>query len=88
MNPSVIPLFLSNLRGGQLILIVLLFILLFGASRIPKMMRNLGKGVHAFKQGIADAQAEMEKPIQKASSDIKKSVDAPVEPTAKAKDMD
>lgn len=60
---AIIPLFLG-LRGWQLIIVLLLIVLLFGAKRIPSLMKNLGKSVHSFKQGIAEAEAEMKKPIK------------------------
>ena len=61
-----IPLFIGGLRSWQLIVVLLLILLLFGAGRIPKIMRSLGKGIHSFKQGVEDAKAEMNKPIEKA----------------------
>ena len=48
------------------------------------MMRNMGKGVHAFKQGLADAKEEIAKPIEKSVEES----DKPIETTAKAKDVD
>lgn len=57
-------LFLGNIRGMQLIIIILVILLLFGAKKIPDMMRNMGKGVHAFKQGLADAKEEINKPVE------------------------
>lgn len=66
MQLDLIPLFLGGLRGWQLILVVLLAIMLFGANKIPKMMRNLGKGVHSFKQGLSEAQEEINKPVAQA----------------------
>ena len=63
-----LPLFLG-LRGPQLLIVVLLILLLFGANRIPKLMRSLGKGVHSFKQGVADAEAEMKKPVERNGRD-------------------
>ncbi len=65
----IVPVFLGNLRGPELLIVVLAILLLFGAKKIPDMMRNLGKGVHSFKQGLNDARAEMNKPIE---SDEKK----------------
>lgn len=79
-----IPLFL-NLRGPQLIIILVLIILLFGAKRIPSLMRNLGKSVHAFKQGIAEAETEMKKPVKSDSEDTEKKE---IRQTADAKDRD
>ena len=70
----IIPLFLGNLRGPELLIVVLAILLLFGAKKIPDMMRNIGKGVHSFKQGLNDARDEMNKPIESndKNSDDKK----------------
>ncbi|MDE6300293.1 MAG: twin-arginine translocase TatA/TatE family subunit [Muribaculaceae bacterium] len=62
-----IPAFLGNIRGAQLIIIILVVLLLFGGKKIPELMRGLGKGVHAFRQGLADAKEEIEKPVEKPS---------------------
>lgn len=59
-------LFIAGLRGPQLIFIIIVLLLLFGASRIPTIMRNLGKGVHSFKQGIEDAKEEINREVRKA----------------------
>ncbi|MDE7468618.1 MAG: twin-arginine translocase TatA/TatE family subunit [Muribaculaceae bacterium] len=61
-----LPVFLGNIRGAQLIIIVLVILLLFGGKKIPELMRGLGKGVHAFRQGIQEAKEEMDKPIEKS----------------------
>ena len=39
----------------QMLLIVALIILLFGAKRLPTMMRSIGQSVTEFKKGIGDA---------------------------------
>lgn len=64
-------LFLGNIRGMQLIIIILVILLLFGAKKIPEMMRSMGKGVHAFKQGLADAKEEINKPVEKPEDKTK-----------------
>lgn len=43
-----------NLGTGELVLILLVFLLLFGAKRIPELARSLGKGINSFKQGLND----------------------------------
>lgn len=63
-----IPLFLFGLRGAQLILVALVILLLFGTSRIPSIMRNLGKGIHSFKQGLEDAKEEINREVEKRPS--------------------
>lgn len=62
---TTIPLFLG-MRGAQLIFIIVVILLIFGAVRLPKIMRNMGRGVHQFKQGLEDAKEEINKPIRRA----------------------
>lgn len=61
-----IPGLLGGLGTTELVVIALVALLLFGTSRIPSIMRNLGKGVHSFKQGIEDAKEEINKEVRKA----------------------
>lgn len=44
---------LFGLSVWELLLILLVILLLFGASRIPRLMRGLGQGVKEFKQAVA-----------------------------------
>ncbi len=50
---------------SELLLIALIILLLFGASRIPALMRSLGKGVKNFKDGV-NGNDEDQKPESKA----------------------
>ncbi len=61
------PLFFGNIRGTQLLIIVLVILLLFGGRKIPELMKGLGKGVHSFKQGLEEAKAEMNKPVEQVA---------------------
>ncbi len=45
-------LFLGNLGAGEILLIALIVLLLFGGKKIPELMKGLGKGVRSFKEGI------------------------------------
>lgn len=38
----------------QILVIVLVVVLLFGAGRVPRMMEDLGKGIKSFKKGLKD----------------------------------
>lgn len=58
-------LFLGNLGGGEIIIIALVILLLFGGRKIPELMKGLGKGVKSFKDGMN----EVEKQIDDASPD-------------------
>lgn len=42
----------GNLGGGELLLIALVVLLLFGGKKIPELMNGLGKGVKSFKDGV------------------------------------
>ena len=45
-------LLLFNLGTGEIIVIVLVILLLFGGKKIPELMKGVGKGVKSFKQGL------------------------------------
>jgi len=49
-----------NLGTGEIIVILVVILLLFGAKRIPELARSIGKGVKSFKQGMNDAVNEMD----------------------------
>lgn len=52
MNMTVYPLLFGSLGWPEVLLIVLVVLLLFGAKKIPELMKSLGKGVKSFKEGI------------------------------------
>ena len=41
-----------NLGAGEIVLIALVVLLLFGGKKIPELMKGLGKGVKSFKDGM------------------------------------
>lgn len=45
-------LFLGNLGTGEIIIIAIVVLLLFGGKKIPELMKGLGKGVKNFKEGV------------------------------------
>lgn len=53
-------LFLGNIGAGEIVIIALVVLLLFGGKKIPELMKGLGKGVKSFKDGMS----EIEKDIQ------------------------
>lgn len=48
-----------NLGTGEIIVILVVVLLLFGAKRIPELARSMGKGISQFKQGMNDAVSEI-----------------------------
>ena len=43
---------LFGVGWGEVVLIALIILLLFGGRKIPEMMKGLGKGVKSFKDGM------------------------------------
>lgn len=46
---------LFNLGTGEIIVILVVVLLLFGAKRIPELARSMGRGVKSFRDGLNDA---------------------------------
>ena len=47
---------LGIIGGQELIIILLIVLVLFGAKKIPELMRSFGKGVKEFKDGMNGVQ--------------------------------
>ena len=46
------PLFLGRIGLTEILLIAAIIMLLFGAKKIPELMRGMGRGVKEFKDGM------------------------------------
>ena len=46
---------LAFLGGHELLIVLAIAILLFGATRLPKLARSLGSSVTEFKKGVNEA---------------------------------
>ena len=53
----------------ELLIIAAIFLLLFGAARLPGLMRNMGRSVTEFKQGLKEDPKEV-KNIEEKESEI------------------
>ena len=60
-------LFLGGIGTGELLLIILAILLIFGGKKIPELMRGMGKGVKEFKDAMNEPSGEKkeEKPEEK-----------------------
>ena len=56
---------LFNLGTGEIIIIAIVILLLFGGKKIPELMRGMGKGVRNFKEGLNDVTDEINKVDEK-----------------------
>ena len=58
-------LFIGNLGAGEIIIIALVILLLFGGKKIPELMKGIGKGVKSFKDGLNDIEKDINEAPQK-----------------------
>lgn len=57
----------------ELLILGAIVLLLFGGSRLPKLMRGLGQGITEFKKGVRGIEDEIEdasnKPVKSSKDD-------------------
>ena len=61
-------LFLGNLNGTELLVILGVVLLLFGGKKIPELMRGVGKGIREFN----NARHSIEEEIKEGMKDVEK----------------
>lgn len=83
--------FLQGIGGPELLIILVIILLLFGAKRLPELARGLGKSMREFKKATQDVQDDFreamdavdpdkpDKPAAKKSAEVapKKSAEEP-----------
>jgi sec-independent protein translocase protein TatA len=53
-----------NLGGGEIILILAIVLILFGAKRLPELAKGLGQGIKEFKKATNNTSAEMHAAVE------------------------
>jgi sec-independent protein translocase protein TatA len=51
---------LFNLGGGEIILILALVLILFGAKKLPELAKGLGQGIKEFKKATSNVTDELQ----------------------------
>jgi len=54
--------------GWELIIILVIVLILFGANRLPQLAKGMGESIRNFKQGMTEAEAAEEEKKDKAKS--------------------
>lgn len=73
--------FILGLGGGEVVLILLVFIMFFGAKSIPGIARGLGKGIREFKNATGAIQREINQSINEAerqAMDLENTIQKPL----------
>ncbi len=52
-----------GLSGGELVLVLVVILVLFGAKRIPEFAKGLGKGINEFKKASREVTDEIERSV-------------------------
>ena len=52
---------IQNLQAHEIVILLFLVLLLFGAKRLPEMARSLGRAKREFSEGLKEGQTEEQK---------------------------
>lgn len=81
-----------DVGGGELILILLVVLLLFGPSKLPELARSVGKGLRTMRkaqedltQQIRDISADVASPAASVVSDVQRTITVNIDPDAVAR---
>jgi len=59
---------IGNLGMGEILLILFVIILLFGAKRLPELARSLGKSLSEFRHTVNSATDDIKKELKNADN--------------------
>ena len=71
MNSPFNPVFAGMFGGWEILLLLAVVLLLFGAKKLPELAKGLGKSIKEFKKASSEADEEIE------AKSAQKSVEAP-----------
>jgi sec-independent protein translocase protein TatA len=58
--------------SSEMVVVLILVLVLFGGSQLPKLAKNLGKAQKEFKEGLAEGMKSSDtKPAEKTADDAK-----------------
>lgn len=60
------------ISGGEIAVILLIVVMVFGADKIPDIARNLGKAVKSVKNATDDIKSEINKSSERVTKDFDK----------------
>ena len=75
-----------NLGGGEIILVLAIVLILFGAKKLPELARGLGQGIKEFKKATHNASEGMREALEKTSPSVPMRLSGAAPPAAPPKD--
>ncbi|WP_416839216.1 Sec-independent protein translocase subunit TatA/TatB [Haloferax sp. DFSO52] len=64
-----IPLFPGLPGGPELLIVLLIIVLLFGANKLPQLARSSGQAMGEFRRGRQEIEEELQKGVEGSDSD-------------------
>ncbi len=68
-----------GLGTWEILLILLIILLLFGARRLPEIGGSLGKGIREFKSSVREVDSDVQKELQRGEQQTKQSAPSETE---------
>ena len=65
-----VPSFAFNLGGGEIVLVLAVVLILFGAKRLPDLGRGLGRGIGEFGKATKDFREGLDRGAQDAGESL------------------
>jgi sec-independent protein translocase protein TatA len=67
---EITPLFVPIPGGMELVIILAIAILLFGANKLPKLARSSGQAIGEFKRGREELEDELRATVEDGQNDV------------------
>jgi sec-independent protein translocase protein TatA len=82
--------FIEGIGGPELMMIMFIILLLFGANRLPELARGIGKSMREFKKAASGVEEEVRrameeepaKPAPKPAGTVQAAIEPPAPPAA------
>ncbi|MFC6988253.1 twin-arginine translocase TatA/TatE family subunit [Haloplanus sp. GCM10025708] len=84
MHETVIPLFPGLPGGPELLIVLFVLVLLFGANKIPKLARSTGQAMGEFKRGREEIEDELQEMNEPAGTSSESTADSTTESTTES----
>jgi sec-independent protein translocase protein TatA len=76
--------FIQGIGGPELLIILVIILLLFGAKKLPELAKGLGKSMKEFKKATQEVQDDFQEAMDSVESDKKTPPNPPAETREKA----
>jgi len=73
---------MGNLGFTEIMIILVVVLLVFGAKRLPEIGSSMGKGIREFKRSLSDTADALKEPAEDRSQAPSRQLDAPPQNTA------